>query len=230
MSGPAKSVVGRQLKPGDPVPAGLPERQAWLGQHFCHFHYGLEHFAVNAGSFLAAGLLNGEMCAAYATAEGRALVERFLARRNFSASQAEQAGQLLWLARDEVLRAYAPATAEAVLSFYGSLCDRARSEGRGCLRIVGQSDVVVEALGWQRLFVLERAVTEVVRGLPMVVLCEYRFVPDSTEQAELAAIHPYYHLSAMNWVETAEVSACRGVEETHHPSEDETAPTAAGTG
>lgn len=214
MSRPATPAVRRQLKPGHPVPAGLPERRAWLGQHFYHFYYGLEHFAVNAGSFLGAGLLNGELCAAYATPEGRNLVERFLARGNVrgraSTSDAGHTGQLLWLPPDEVLQAYAPATTEAVLSFYRSLCDRARDEGFPSVRIVGQSDVLIERLGWERLLALERAVTDVVRGLPAVVLCEYRFVPDSAEQAELAAIHPYCCLSAVNWVETAEVSPCPG--------------------
>ncbi|HHY94217.1 MAG TPA: hypothetical protein GX513_04285, partial [Firmicutes bacterium] len=56
VAGKAKSFA-----PGATVPAGLPDRKAWLGQHFCHFYYGMGHLAVNAGSYLAAGLLNGEM-------------------------------------------------------------------------------------------------------------------------------------------------------------------------
>ncbi|HHY95575.1 MAG TPA: hypothetical protein GX513_11300, partial [Firmicutes bacterium] len=152
-----------------------------------------------------AGLLNGEMAAAYVQPEARPAMEEVMRAAGCSPDDAIASGQLLWLDPAYARSRYGTGTREEVSAFYGELCRRAEDGGWACLRFLGQGDLIVAEAGWDRLLAIEHMVTEVTLTLPMIVLCEYGFIPEPDMRARLVAAHPFVLLSACNWVESSRV-------------------------
>ena len=160
-----------------PVPSGIKGTCFHLGDHICHFYFGIEHLLTKIIPFVKFGIENNEKCVLLLSLEAKENFETFIGNgvREAHVKDAlkiiEQSifkEVLLLGSKKEIERIFALEVEEAVGSGYNAI------------RIVMQMETIIKERGYERVYFLESIINEIIKDLPLIILCEYPFRPEIT--------------------------------------------------